>query len=263
MSELDVPLLPNAEQIRRRMFATVRRGFDPDQVRDYLGQVADQVEKLEARLREASMAADAAQATRVAETQKESPDPYAEVAGRVAELLRSADRQAQSLVTEAGSEARRLLEEARAEADRVKLDAQSRAEQARAAGEEALASAKREAEEMLSSLTQRRDALVSDLGKVRKLLMAIAGQLQDVITEPDREPPAEERAPAVVPEPAEEPRASTPPTTSREDVEVVDPRYEDLWASPDAVDLDLPDLPPLDDLEIDPGERERSPGDAR
>jgi len=46
MSELDLPLLPNADQIRRRMFATVRRGFDPDQVREYLKQVADQVENL-------------------------------------------------------------------------------------------------------------------------------------------------------------------------------------------------------------------------
>jgi DivIVA domain-containing protein len=263
MSELDVPLLPNAEQIRRRMFATVRRGFDPDQVRDYLGQVADQIENLEARLREASMAAEAAQAAQGAHSQKEPTDPYAEVAGRVAELLRSADRQAQSLVAEADSEARRLLDEARAEADRAKLDAQSRAEQAREAGEQALASAKREAEEMLSSLTQRREALVSDLGRVRKLLMSIAGQLSDAIPQPAGDEPAEEPGPEVLPEPAEEPRSPTPPATTREDVEVVDPRYEDLWASPDEVDLDLPDLPPLDDLEIDPGERERSPGDAR
>jgi len=44
---------------------------------------------------------------------------------------------------------------------------------------------------------------------------------------------------------------------------VVDPRYEDLWASPGSVELDLPDLPPLDDLEIETEERERSSGDAR
>ena len=35
MSDLDLPLLPSAEQIRRRQFATVRRGYDPDQVHDY------------------------------------------------------------------------------------------------------------------------------------------------------------------------------------------------------------------------------------
>ena len=32
--DLDLPLLPSAEQIRRREFATVRRGYDPDQVRE-------------------------------------------------------------------------------------------------------------------------------------------------------------------------------------------------------------------------------------
>jgi len=35
-NDLDLPLLPSAEQIRRREFATVRRGYDPDQVREYL-----------------------------------------------------------------------------------------------------------------------------------------------------------------------------------------------------------------------------------
>ena len=35
-SDLDMPLLPSAEQISRREFATVRRGYDPQQVRAYL-----------------------------------------------------------------------------------------------------------------------------------------------------------------------------------------------------------------------------------
>src|SRR5436853_5666230 len=52
MSDLDLPLLPSADQIRRRKFATVRRGYDPDQVDDYLKQVAEQVEALETDLRD-------------------------------------------------------------------------------------------------------------------------------------------------------------------------------------------------------------------
>ena len=39
-NDLDLPLLPSAEQIHRREFATVRRGYDPDQVREYLQGVA-------------------------------------------------------------------------------------------------------------------------------------------------------------------------------------------------------------------------------
>ena len=57
-SDLDLPLLPSAEQIRRREFATVRRGYDPDQVRDYLQHVSSQVQTLEQELRETRMQSD-------------------------------------------------------------------------------------------------------------------------------------------------------------------------------------------------------------
>ena len=57
MSDLDLPLLPSAEQIRRRKFATVKRGYDPDQVHEYLNQVAIQVETLETDLRDERMGA--------------------------------------------------------------------------------------------------------------------------------------------------------------------------------------------------------------
>ena len=40
-SDLDMPLLPSAEQISRREFATVRRGYDPQQVRAYLTSIAN------------------------------------------------------------------------------------------------------------------------------------------------------------------------------------------------------------------------------
>ena len=49
-SDLDMPLLPSAEQIRRREFATVRRGYDPQQVRAYLTSIANQVGTLEREL---------------------------------------------------------------------------------------------------------------------------------------------------------------------------------------------------------------------
>ena len=54
-TDIDLPFLPSAAQIRRREFASVRRGYDPDQVRDYLAQVAEQVDNLEGQLREARL----------------------------------------------------------------------------------------------------------------------------------------------------------------------------------------------------------------
>ena len=41
-TNLDLPVLISADQIRRREFVTIRRGYDPDQVRAYLEQLADQ-----------------------------------------------------------------------------------------------------------------------------------------------------------------------------------------------------------------------------
>ncbi|HEY3212748.1 MAG TPA: DivIVA domain-containing protein, partial [Actinomycetota bacterium] len=52
-TNLDVPVLISAEQIRRREFVTIRRGYDPDQVRAYLVQLADQIELMRVLLRDA------------------------------------------------------------------------------------------------------------------------------------------------------------------------------------------------------------------
>jgi DivIVA domain-containing protein len=118
--ELDLPLLPSAEQIRRREFATIRRGYDPEQVRDYLQQVAAQVETLEGQLREARLQMEPARhRAGTAEPQprpETAPpvDPYEQLAGRLSELIRAADGQAERILGEAQAEASRQMAEARA-----------------------------------------------------------------------------------------------------------------------------------------------------
>src|SRR4029450_880723 len=96
-NDLDVPLLPSAEQIRRREFAPVRGGYDPDQVRDYLQGVATQVETLERELRERKKAPAPAPspgealAAKVSASQSEAPahtlDAYEQIAKRFAGVL--------------------------------------------------------------------------------------------------------------------------------------------------------------------------------
>jgi len=56
--DLDLPVLMSADHIRRREFVAIRRGYDPAQVRDFLDHVADQVQEMEALLREARLEAD-------------------------------------------------------------------------------------------------------------------------------------------------------------------------------------------------------------
>jgi DivIVA domain-containing protein len=259
-SELDLPLLPSAEQIRRREFATVRRGYDPDQVREYLGQVATQVETLEKGLREAKMQADASgktpgevlagkmaseTATPTTSVPITNEDAYARLTQRFGRMIESADKEATAVVEDAKTDATRILGEARSEADRVRLDAQARAEEARQQGSEALAKAKIEADAILGTLAGRRESLVSQMQEMQTKLLSVAKDLESAMDERDA---ISSSSPSSSPS-----RDVTKPAPGRRDDEVVDPRYEDLWASASSggsqskdSTIDIPDLAPID-----------------
>jgi DivIVA domain-containing protein len=253
-NDLDVPLLPSAEQIRRREFATVRRGYDPDQVRDYLQGVATQVETLERELRERKKAPAPAPspgealAAKVSASQSEAPaqtvDAYEQIAKRFAGVLETADKEATAALAAAQAEAAKVVEDARAEADRIQLDAQSRAEAAKQEGGDVLANAKREADRILGSLTERREALMAQMHDMQAKLLAVAKDLETPI---DDEPAHAADQPAETPE---------SPETAAADEDAIDPRYEDMWVLPKGKHMvDIPDLASLD---VDFDEERRS-----
>ena len=201
MSDLDLPLLPSAEQIRRRQFATVRRGYDPDQVHDYLNQVALQVEALEGELREQRLtperAADEQAATPVVEAapviepmatavapEMDPEAAYERISKRFASVLRAADEEAQKLIEQARAEATKLLDDARAEADRIRVDAQARAEEARSESSAELLRAKAESDRVLGGLEHRRESLLGQMHEMQSRLLAVAQNLEI----PDEEP---------------------------------------------------------------------------
>jgi DivIVA domain-containing protein len=187
-SDLDLPLLPSAEQIRRREFASVRRGYDPEQVRDYLTQVAAQVETLERGLhggitgdelppRPTGIGA-LGEISDGKDRENGSETPYERVARRFAVVFETADAEAEEVVSRARDEATRVLTEARAEADRIRVDAQARAEEARQEGREALERATRDAEGTMEELQNRRASLVSQLEGMRTTLLTVADDLK-------------------------------------------------------------------------------------
>lgn len=194
-SDLDLPLLPSAEQIRRREFASVRRGYDPQQVRDYLIQVAAQVETLERDLHERSdglppkpTGIEALAEIADAPARQDPPDdPYQRVAQKFAVVFETADHEAEEILGRARDEATRLLTEARSDADRMRVDAQARAEEARQEGREALERAKREADETMGDLLSRRTTLIEQLDGMRTTLLAVAEDLRFPGAEADDE----------------------------------------------------------------------------
>jgi DivIVA domain-containing protein len=245
-AELDLPVLLTPEHIRRREFVTTRRGYDPDQVRDYLEQLAMQVQDMAEMVQEARLEAESA-----LQAQASWVDPYDKLARRVSDLLRSADQEAARIRREAGEESDRVLREARTEADRVRLDAQTRAEEARAEAERHLRRARERADRTIAGLSTRRDELVQQLSQMQERVIGVAKELEDTIERPDqgddvREiPDAEPGRPPPVSdtwggwaEPVMKggPQAGPPPQ----------PQAEELFTSSETVDLTFPEIPPLD-----------------
>jgi DivIVA domain-containing protein len=213
-TELDLPLLPSSEQIRRREFASVRRGYDPDQVRDFLFQISEQIKVLEAELSEAKLQLEAAPAEAPAPAEPQE-DPYERVAQRFKELMANADQEAERIEAEASAKAEQMIEAARAEADRIKVDAQANAEEARQQAGEILAKAQEESDRVLSGLASRRRDLARQIEEMHGRLLAAARNLEFAL-------------------------GSDAPKGERVATEDHVDRYEDMLA--DDLDADLPSL---------------------
>ncbi|HZB79407.1 MAG TPA: DivIVA domain-containing protein [Actinomycetota bacterium] len=246
-SDLDMPLLPSAEQIRRREFATVRRGYDPQQVRTYLASIAKQVGTLERelnqlRLQVGSAGARGEQATDPVTTSRPAPaeDPYDALSKRFAALIEMADGEAERILENARSEAAQALDEATSEADRIRVDAQAHAEEARQEGTNLLERAKTESDRVLSGLAERRRGLVTQLEEMRSKLVRVAEDLTV---------PIEEAARADATDAGLADRNDGAGQADDEGEATVDPRYEDLWVN-EQESLEIPDLAAIDlDLE--------------
>ena len=269
-TNLDLPVLISAEQIRRREFVTIRRGYDPDQVRAYLEQLADQIELMRVLLRDAQAEAQTARRT----TAQPRQDPYRQLGERVASVIREADHVAETITNEAHRDAERLSREARADADRIRTDAQAKAEEARSRAETAVRTAREEADRTIAGLSTRRDALVDQIASMQERLIGVARDLEsamevqftipdipamkDLLDEPAEGTPADGNtasnaiAPSAevwddVADPtgveastAREPTVVVEP--GDEDTSTLDPSYEELWEGTGAVKLDIPVL---------------------
>ena len=254
-SDLDMPLLPSAEQIRRREFATVRRGYDPQQVRAYLTSIANQVGTLERELSQLRLEAGSAAAREPAAASSpaapppaENGDPYDALSKRFATLIEMADQEAERILENARSESEHTLEQARSEADRIRVDAQAHAEEARQEGTDLLARARTESDRMLAGLAERRRGLTTQLEEMRATLLSVAEDLVVPIEDAARA----EAEDADLLEKAEEPASATAEggADAAENADApLDPRYEVLWVQKDDA-LQIPDLASID-LEFD------------
>lgn len=273
-TNLDLPVLISADQIRRRAFVTIRRGYDPEQVRAYLEQLADQMEVMRSMVNEART--EARSALRAAAEPR--TDPYEQLAARVSGVIREADGAAERIRAEAQSDAEQLTGQARAEAERIRTDAQARVEEARERADTAVRVAREEADRTIAGLATRRDALVGQLASMQERLLGVAHDLEramDVkVSLPEIEPmlavppQADTENGYVEPDTAETDDGSVEePDSSHDDgtddpfgtivvgeaedddhdgPAIVDPSYDELWAGTEAIRLEIPQIPALD-----------------
>ena len=244
-TELDLPVLASADQIRRREFVTIRRGYDPEQVREFLERVAVQVQQMETMIREARLEADAA----LRASAEPRIDPYEQLSARFTDLIRSADEAGERVRREGREDGERMISEARADADRIRTDAQAKAEEARAAADRALREARDQADRTIAGLSTRREALVGQLAQMQVRLLGVAEQLESAIEirdEADADPPVvigdAEARDELFSMPGADAAASARPDSNATVVST----GEELWDGIETIALEVPDMPPLD-----------------
>lgn len=239
--EFDIPVFQSADQIRRREFVTSRRGYDPEQVRNYLEQLAEQVQDMDQMLRAARIKVEAATGP------IPKVDPYAEVASRVAEAIRVADESAQQLLANAKQKAEALLADAKTAADRIRAEAQATADSALLQAETTVHDARVRAADAVAALVERRGVILERLDGMRDRLETAAGAIRAVLE-------AKEDA-DLPPLPAPEPPLVAAPSArdagAAADTTVLDPAYADLWTE-DGGDTGTPPPDALDDLPVMP-----------
>ncbi|HVF07424.1 MAG TPA: hypothetical protein VNC60_02510, partial [Actinomycetota bacterium] len=104
---------------------------------------------------------------------------YEELSKRFANVLVTAD-----------SEANHIVEQARAEAEHITAEARARAEEARMRSSQALLAAQEESERLAANLAERRAAMLSQLHEMQSRLLSVASDLEVAI-----EPPSVPSAP--------------------------------------------------------------------
>lgn len=177
------------QDIRTATFPIVKKGYELDEVRNYLDGVSKALEasQQQATAMEARARAAVAKLQELTQAEQAAPSehaPSAEESDAIGRTLLLAQRTADGLIAEARSEADTMVNAARAEASTMVADAQRQAEttieDARAEGRKALEHERAKAESDVQALLARRDFLVGDVEQLEAFAESFRGRLLDL-----------------------------------------------------------------------------------
>jgi len=172
-------------------FRTVRKGYDPEEVRGFLAQLARGVEAVQAQ----SAAADSRSRSLMGKLQELSSREDQDPGEAMKRTLLLAQRTADAAVAEANEEASSVLAAADEKSRATLSDAQAKAEQmitdAEADARRAASVEKTRIEAEVAALTARRDQLHSEatrlelhIGDQRERITTVTATLRSILSEP-------------------------------------------------------------------------------
>jgi DivIVA domain-containing protein len=181
----------SADDVSRKTFPTVRRGFDPAEVRNFLHYVADSLRV--ASEHERDLASQVAEANARAESPEITDSMLARALGsETARVLQTAHEAAHEIVARAETRSAELLEEASTVHDRSQRDAEAEAsrilavataeietarESLRAEAARLMETTKSDCREMVAEAREVRSRILQDLSTRRKTIRAQIDQL--------------------------------------------------------------------------------------
>ncbi len=182
-AELDPQLVESDKTERSRRFATVRRGYDPSAVDDFLKEVASNIEALETELhKDPATAGVAPEGTDPAQVLSsgvgDTPEPYMQ---RIARLGAAAEREIERMLAETKAEAATIIAEAKSEADRIRIDAEGGAGRSVEEARAFLTQVEEDAGRMLSGVVERRGQMIQELQKMQEQLLSVTKDLDRVL----------------------------------------------------------------------------------
>jgi len=234
MSVADLELFgpPDADGSPR--FTQVLRGYDPEQVRGYFLQLTARIDTLERELEDAIGQRDAARRR----YSMARDDAYNQLAGRMAELLKVADQQAEKIKRDAEEDAKHRVDEARHLASQIQRESEGEAERLRQQAMDVLRQAEADRDRVLGGLTASRDAVVAELQATREHMVTVIQQLEVAMAVAQAAYPTEQLDPGAFESGAEE-----------------DPQADDLLGRSEGFEIMLPEFMANEEPDDQPAER--------
>ncbi|HEY3209667.1 MAG TPA: DivIVA domain-containing protein [Actinomycetota bacterium] len=237
MSTADLELFgpPDADGSPR--FTQVLRGYDPEQVRGYFLQLTARIDTLERELEDAVSQRDVARRRYTMARE----DAYNQLAGRMADLLKVADQQAEKIRRDAEDESKHRVDEARHLATQIQRETEAEAERLRQQAMEVLRHAESDRDRVLGGLTASRDAVVAELQATREHMVTVIQQLEVAMAVAQAAYPTEGFG-----------------EHSTEDGIEVDPQADDLLGRSEGFEIMIPEFIAGEQPDEQPGEQEES-----